>query len=85
MMKLGLAIANSSLMAFGLRFFTYAVLQHMQNHGLCCTSLLRKAAYRLDIISACRNGLVLVPPYLLSYCLKTCYATLITPYTYHYC
>ena len=43
-------VANC-LVALG--FFTSAVLQCMQNHGLCCTSHSRKAAYRLDIISAC--------------------------------
>ena len=49
------------LVANGLRFFfTFAVLQCMQNRGLCCTSLSRngKATYRLDIItniSACCN------------------------------
>ena len=52
-------LAKSGLMAlWPYRFFTTAVLHCMQNHGLCCTSHSRKATYRLDIISACGNGLV---------------------------
>ena len=46
------------------RFFTSAVLQCIQNHGLCCSGLPCKAAYRIDTI---QNYLIvmvtLVPPF----------------------